>query len=344
MRRTVLQGLDKQPTTHAGLWLDKYITTSDPNDKDAKRTLVHQVAGMKAPEGYAAFRESYQNALRHLGVTPRIGQTLGRLVVGLGGESVLETHLTLHRTYGVPYIPGSALKGLMSRFAATRLQGEAWARNLDPKKFHRGDAQKALFGTTDEAGLIVFYDALPLEYQVHPDVMTPHHSAYYSGEAVPPADWDSPIPVPFLSVTGKFYFALGLSPGVNQEEGKPWLEVAWKVLELALREEGIGAKTTSGYGRIRLEESPVENPASQPSAPPRPASPVEELLRQFEAIKDMYLSPQAPQVIAKLFALEAAQSEKKAAAEAIWKRLEAAKVLKGKEDKNWYKQLRQMLE
>jgi CRISPR-associated protein Cmr6 len=35
-----------------------------------------------------------------------------RLVVGLGAEHVLETSLSLHRVYGIPIIPGSAVKGL----------------------------------------------------------------------------------------------------------------------------------------------------------------------------------------------------------------------------------------
>lgn len=35
-----------------------------------------------------------------------------RLVVGLGTDNVLETGITLHHLYGVPIIPGSALKGL----------------------------------------------------------------------------------------------------------------------------------------------------------------------------------------------------------------------------------------
>ncbi|MBI5811332.1 MAG: type III-B CRISPR module RAMP protein Cmr6 [Deinococcota bacterium] len=344
MRRKVLEGLNKQPTTHAGLWLDKYITTTSTSDTEAKRNLVAQVSGQRASQDYGAFLNRYRASLSHLGAEERVGETLSRLVIGLGSESVLETHLTLHRTYGVPYIPGSAIKGLMSRFAATRLQGEAWERNLDPKNFYRGDAQKALFGTTEEAGLLLFFDGLPTEYQIYPDVMTPHHSAYYSGEAVPPADWDSPIPVPFLSVSGKFLFALGLAPGVNKEQGKPWLEAAWKILELALREEGIGAKTTSGYGRIRLEEASAETLASQPSALPQPSSLVDEILQQFVALKDKDLSPQAPQLIGKLYALEAPRSEKKNAAEVICKRLEAAKILKGKEEKTWYKQLQEMLE
>lgn len=343
MRRKVLEGLNKQPTTHAGLWLDKYITTTSTSDTEAKRNLVAQVSGQRASQDYGAFLNRYRASLSHLGAEERVGETLSRLVVGLGGESVLETHLTLHRTYGVPYIPGSAIKGLMSRFAATRLQGEAWERNLDPKNFYRGDAQKALFGTTEEAGLLLFFDGLPTEYQIYPDVMTPHHSAYYSGEAVPPADWDSPIPVPFLSVSGKFLFALGLAPGVNKEQGKPWLEAAWQILELALREEGIGAKTTSGYGRIRLEELKPQTQALA-TAPSVLASSVDLLLQRFGRIKDKDLAPQASAIISELYNLEAPGSVKKSAAEVIWKRLEAAKILKGKEEKTWYKQLQEMLE
>lgn len=299
-----------------------------------------QVAGLGLPKDYRAYLELYRQALQGLGAQQRIGQTLGRLVVGLGGESLLETHLCLHRTYGVPYLPGSAIKGLLSRFAATRLQGAAWERDLEPRSFHRGEAQKALFGSTDEAGLLVFYDALPLEYQIHPDVLTPHHSAYYGGDAVPPADWDSPIPVPFLSVTGKFLFALGLAPGVNQEEGKPWLQAAWKILELALQEEGIGAKTSSGYGRLRLEQAEAQSPTVVAVVQ---ASPVSMLLQRFSQVKDKDLAPQAPMLIEELYGLDGPLEEKRAAAQEIWQRLHAQGRLKGKEEKGWYQKLKGLL-
>jgi len=35
-----------------------------------------------------------------------------RLVVGLGAASVYETSMTLHHIYGIPYLPGSAIKGV----------------------------------------------------------------------------------------------------------------------------------------------------------------------------------------------------------------------------------------
>ncbi|MBX0313032.1 MAG: type III-B CRISPR module RAMP protein Cmr6, partial [Sulfurihydrogenibium sp.] len=40
-------------------------------------------------------------------------KTASRLVVGLGAGHVLETSLTLHHIFGIPYIPGSALKGVV---------------------------------------------------------------------------------------------------------------------------------------------------------------------------------------------------------------------------------------
>jgi CRISPR-associated protein Cmr6 len=172
--------------THAGLWLDKYLRSSDPGDTEAKRQLVEELAEINPPKEYGAYLERYLQTLRDLGAQIRLGEVQGRMVIGLGGESILETHLTLHRTYGVPYLPGSALKGLASRFAASYIEGDAWGRRLDPRSFQRGEAQQVLFGTTKTSGIIVFYDGLPKAYELLPDVMTPHHSDYYGGSEVPP--------------------------------------------------------------------------------------------------------------------------------------------------------------
>lgn len=47
-----------------------------------------------------------------------------RVVVGLGAESVLETSIRLHRVYGFPIIPGSALKGLARSYALWQVAAE----------------------------------------------------------------------------------------------------------------------------------------------------------------------------------------------------------------------------
>ena len=252
-RRLALEGVSFPKPTHLGLWLDKYLKSTSKEDKESKRMLVKEVSEGPEPPDYPAFFQRYQRALEEMGAQVRKAHTRGRLVVGLGGEGVLETSLTLHRTYGVPYIPGSALKGLASRYAHLYLEGEAWRRDL--AQFRRGEAQEALFGTTDQQGVVVFFDALPLpgEWRLHGDILNPHHPHYYGGEKEPPADWDSPVPVPFLSTTGTFLLALGPAPGVSLEAAGPWLEAAWTILQWALEEEGIGAKTSSGYGRMQLE-------------------------------------------------------------------------------------------
>lgn len=49
------------------------------------------------------------------------GTLTWRMVVGLGNESVHETSMTLHQVYGIPYIPGSALKGIARDMAIAEL-------------------------------------------------------------------------------------------------------------------------------------------------------------------------------------------------------------------------------
>jgi CRISPR-associated protein Cmr6 len=47
-----------------------------------------------------------------------------RMTVGLGAENVHETSMTLHHIYGIPYIPGSALKGIARNAAVEELCDE----------------------------------------------------------------------------------------------------------------------------------------------------------------------------------------------------------------------------
>ena len=179
---------------------------------------------------------------------PKEAEIQRRLAIGLGAESVLETSITLHRTYGTPYIPGSALKGLAAHYARNYLKGDKWDKDKE--------AYITLFGDTDSAGYITFYDALYVPktgykkngkpQALWPDIITVHHPEYYQGKDSPPADWDNPTPIPFLSATGKYLIALS-GP-------KEWVKTAFKILALALKELGIGAKTSSGYGRMLLGE------------------------------------------------------------------------------------------
>jgi CRISPR-associated protein Cmr6 len=171
----------------------------------------------------------------------------------VGGISILwsfKTGLTLHATYGTPLIPGTALKGVASSYCQT-VWGDAAPEGKSNDFRPGGDVFRVLFGSHDEGGLITFHDAWitpeTLAGALRHDVMTPHHSAYYSESEgqTEPTDFDDPIPVPFLSVSGSFLVALS-GAAVSEK----WLNLASCLLKQALNHLGVGGKTNGGYGRL----------------------------------------------------------------------------------------------
>lgn len=245
-------GINSQRETHAGLWLDKYIATQDREKTGTRSDFVNDVSLLPIPEVYATYYQRWETALKDNDVRTRIATVKGRMIVGLGDESVLETSIALHRTYGVPYIPGSALKGLAASYARQRLD-EKWQRG--------SEAYNVIFGDTDDAGYITFFDALykpgtgHASKALHPDVITVHHQQYYQSSGntpTAPTDRDNPIPVPFLSATGSYLIALA-APELEQQQRNEWIKSTFTILGGALKEMGIGAKTSSGYGRMELE-------------------------------------------------------------------------------------------
>jgi len=187
--RDKLQRVSIQPTTHTGLWLDKYLKEQSKNDgENAKKDHFEQVAKNATPYAYKIFFDRWQRTLKEANAVTRAARVQGRLTIGLDSESVLETSITLHRTYGVPYIPGSALKGLAARYAQNRLEEQTWGKD--------SEAYETLFGDPSGAGYVTFFDALYIPSSAKRgrplalDVITVHHPDYYRGENSPPADWD----------------------------------------------------------------------------------------------------------------------------------------------------------
>ncbi len=60
--------------------------------------------------------------------------TSSRLIVGLGSAHTLETSITLHHTYGIPYIPGSSFKGAVRAVAFWRIV-EKWKESFGEGDF-----------------------------------------------------------------------------------------------------------------------------------------------------------------------------------------------------------------
>ncbi|MBI2566864.1 MAG: type III-B CRISPR module RAMP protein Cmr6 [Candidatus Schekmanbacteria bacterium] len=246
-RREVLEKCGAwDATAHAGLWLDKYLRVmagESDQDKQAIRKLIEDAGKIEVPDGYREALQKREQELRMLdgGVTGGVTRVWhaeaprGRLIIGLGTQSVRETNLALQHTWGVPVLPGSALKGLAA--ATARRHGEA--------ADHR-----EMFGDTTVAGIVTFHDAWWIpgggekRLPVALDIMTVHHVDYYGGGNAAPADWDEPNPVAFATASGSYLVAIS-GPAA-------WVEAAAEWLRIGLERDGIGAKTAAGYGRMKL--------------------------------------------------------------------------------------------
>lgn len=187
-------------------------------------------------------------------------QTIERLKVG--AASVLENSLRLHHIWGFPYLPASAVKGITRSYVIENLFGTE-KKALEDKGFC------LLFGCPKESalgeehkGLIAFYDAMPLKApKLKVDIMNPHYQEYYSGKK-PPADYLSPIPIFFLTLDkgNTFQFCIGATsaeplPAESKISQKDPLKAALGLLNEALEENGVGAKTSIGYGIMKKTTS-----------------------------------------------------------------------------------------
>lgn len=317
-RRTVLDPL-LQPSagTNAALWLEKCLPAVEDKGPGRQEHFM-RLESIHVPGDYRRFFSRWRESVQALEpCTQTVEATvLGRMAVGLGAESVLETAIALHRTYGVPYIQGSALKGLAAAAAHRHLEESEWRKAKDDGKI--GAFHRVLFGDQESAGYVTFHDALwvpngdklPLDL----DVMTVHHPDYYQGkDNAPPADWDSPNPVAFVSARGRYLLAV-----TGPEE---WVGTAMEILADALQNDGIGAKTAAGYGRMKAEQ------------PPKP-----ERLNWEETIRGLNMSSADNVVPPILDVLKGA--ELKRAAETIIAQLDRKTLRQAKHrDKEWVKRL-----
>ena len=210
-------------------------------------------------------------------------KTAYRLVIGAGYPSFIENGFMFHHVYGIPYIPGETLKGL-ARAVFILSVAEAIKGKFDPSKIEEGLSEEAevisyqipekiniildnytienpvetfrkIFGSKKRRGQVIFFDAYPVEFKpsehFEADIMNSHYGDYYqSGKA--PADWLSPNPIHFLALKEgiDFEFSLGLAPlePMEDNEEKLLLETARKLLEVGLKNFGVGNKKRKGYG------------------------------------------------------------------------------------------------
>ncbi len=267
-----------------GLILTKFVNLNVIKNNKLKKNFLFAVTNKTLPKELQNISMSLVKkiqkeliSLTALGFQIVINQpftTKSRLIIGLGTDSVLETFLTLHKIFGIPYIPATALKGVVRAVKfwelakAKNVVSNENALKVFQEKFYGEletsdeDTFKAqlLFGAKNFKGLLLFLDAFPEinnEKLFDVDIMNVHYPDYYSKNE-PPGDWQQPKPIFFLTVKEEIKFHIAVLFDQYRHERLP---KEYKKLDLnnlqaelvdlvstALSEFGIGAKTRVGYG------------------------------------------------------------------------------------------------
>lgn len=187
------------------------------------------------------------------------GRLEGRLAINLAEGVIQNAGMALDRIFGLPYIPGSAVKGVTRNAALAEVKEnpglfEAFVRvfgtsGSDYKE--RGE----LSGFTAPAGLpqdikgaVTFVQATPTnDTRIVVDITTVHFPDYYRSGVEAEQRNESPKPNPFPSVErgAEFAFPLLLN---GMSEDPDLLEIAGRWLSVAMQQHGFGAKTAAGYG------------------------------------------------------------------------------------------------
>ncbi|SHL17497.1 CRISPR-associated protein Cmr6 [Fibrobacter intestinalis] len=251
-KRNTLPEVSKDGSSNVGLLLERFSDCESTSSQDflldvaTQKDAVYECA-------YNRWIADIDSSNTAMSIQPL--KIRGRLVTGLGIAAPLEINLSLHHTYGVPWLPGSGLKGLAAHYC-----DKVWgAEDSNFKK--DGSAYKVMFGDQEQSGSLVFHDGwwIPEEKPAFKlDVITVHHQDYYGGNAPKPTEFDSPVPVQFLSVSGAFKVAVqclcNFENEVEQRRAKEWAVLGLNLLQESLANWGFGGKTNAGYGRVSSDE------------------------------------------------------------------------------------------
>jgi CRISPR type III-B/RAMP module RAMP protein Cmr6 len=203
-----------------------------------------------------------------------IGQLEGRLAINLADSLIQNAGICLDRLFGLPYIPGSAIKGVCRHTALEELRAAAEAERPEllrlfcavfgtaDNDFDKGDLKSyrafAPHTGRDQKGAIAFLPAYPVnEAKIVVDLTNVHYPDYYRTGRAEDQSRENPRPNPFPAVEAgaQFAFCLVLN-GINNDPAL--LAAATRWLEKAISERGLGAKTAAGYGWFSIQPTILE--------------------------------------------------------------------------------------
>lgn len=299
--------------------------------KENKVTALQQACALSAADkqiGKAMFQRQNQT-FDHM--PPAQGLRLHATAVapfttGLGNEHPLENGFAFLNPYGLPYLAGSGVKGVLrtaaKELASGQWDSQEWRHAEDPRhEVHNKQGQRlfdasdldvlfgseALDGENHLRGVLSFWDVIPqIEgNSLMVEIMTPHQSHYYQDKDVAgsnsPHDSGSPNPISFLTVPPKSQFAFHvvcdsarlehLAPDLANNDR--WKALLTEAFEHAFAWLGFGAKTSVGYGAMDRDtkiEAKLANAQAQAQAAAEQAAKMASLSDNARLIEEYVLA------------------------------------------------------
>lgn len=296
---------EASPSLRFGMYVQLWGVDERSKDVDNKRFALNAACTLtlsdkQRMQALADRQAQIAQSLRQAGRLLRVeGEAIAPFTTGLGNEHPLENGFAFLNPYGLPYLPGSSVKGVL-RQAAQELASGKWGdehgwSEMPAYPLTIGDDKidlsmlDALFGRETGAGdrkhvrgALSFWDVIPVISgdRLAVEVMTPHQGHYYQ-QGKTPHESGSPNPITFLTVPPGSRLAFHvtcdrahlrrLAPALEREG--QWKELITAAFTHAFQWVGFGAKTSVGYGSMRLAGANVERTDRTPSEPVNQAMP-----------------------------------------------------------------------
>ncbi len=199
-------------------------------------------------------------------------QNSSRLLLHLGRSSVLENvGLYAERITGLPIIPGTAVKGVLSTWACWEAHYNENTGEIST--LGNGSEQRSQFGTTSNlakrifgdnsvrgstsSAEVVFLGAFPQDSpKIELDIVTPHTDATGQDR--------SPVPNPILAIAPDTNWSfVFLAKPRDGSSPTPLLNKVEEWLKECLEQTGMGAKTAAGYGRFHAVQGQQTHETAQ---------------------------------------------------------------------------------
>lgn len=308
-KRRKAGGRDVEPQNRDRYNAEAKIAETLANVKWDSKDL-HQLRARHTRRFLGLFRSAYGE---RAAIT--ISQLEGRLAINLADSLIQNAGICLDRLFGLPYIPGSAVKGVCRHAALEELK--AADSNVKPEllrifravfgtaenDFSKGDlkAFRDLYAAKDmdQKGAMSFLPAYPVnEAKIVVDLTNVHYPDYYRSGRQEDQSKENPKPNPFPAVErgAQFAFCLVLN---GMDDDLKLLEHATRWLESALTVRGLGAKTAAGYGWFSIQsevlkaiedEEAKENKKLKEAAEAATLEPCPEISEKLRALKEHELA------------------------------------------------------